>query len=108
MVVGMPYTVGITGRLDFGPCAESSRDDLRLVDFLGLFFAGIATLKRWLLSSVKSESKAEFSSSALTQLKPSELEVRPERSYVVRTCNRLLLDAGKHRPTVEEREPPIE
>jgi hypothetical protein len=46
MVAGMPYTWGITGRLDFGPRVEAWGDDLAIADLREGFFAGIGKLKR--------------------------------------------------------------
>jgi hypothetical protein len=58
MVLGMPYTAGIKGRLESGPVADRLVD-LPLAGVRGVFFTGIATLKLRAFRFVKKKPRAE-------------------------------------------------
>src|SRR5271157_1417104 len=108
MVLGMPYTFGILGRVDFGPPVEVSRDDWLLAGLRGLFFAGIGTLKRRPHRFVKKSCRAEFGRSAHNHLKPAASVVRPEWTHKTSSGHRLPLDRGEDGLAIKEREAPVE
>jgi hypothetical protein len=57
--LGMPYTAGINGRLEFGPGAADRLVDLPLAGVRGVFFTGIATLKLRPFRFVKKKQRAK-------------------------------------------------